>query len=72
MNLKINSLADVEKLTPKERLTEVLLLAITAPSEKKAQEAISLAEEFTHGLTFAEIEECKATAAARAKTNSFH
>jgi hypothetical protein len=72
MYLKINSLADVEKLTPKDRLTAVLILAITAPSDEQAQIAADLAEEFTHGLTLDEIEECKATAAASAKTTSLH
>jgi len=48
--------------TRAEALTRALMLAITAPTNKHAQQAATLAEEIAQGMSCAEIETCKAAA----------
>jgi hypothetical protein len=45
-----------------EALTQCLVLALTAPSDQKAQQAAELAEQIAHGLTVDQVEQCKADA----------
>lgn len=54
----------LEQMTPAERLTQALILALTAPTDAQAQEASETAEHFTQGLSKAEIEDCKQAASA--------
>jgi hypothetical protein len=49
-------------MTQNEALTKALFLAITAPTDKKANHAIKLANELSIGLTEYEIELCKENA----------
>jgi len=49
-------------MTQIEALTQALFLAITAPTDKKANQAIKLANELSIGLTEYEIELCKENA----------
>ena len=49
-------------MTQIEALTQCLVLAITAPDDQKAQKASDLAEQIAHGLTFDQVEQCKANA----------
>ena len=45
-----------------EALTQALFLAITAPTDKKANQAIKLANELANGLAEHEVELCKENA----------
>jgi hypothetical protein len=45
-----------------EALTQALFLAITAPTNKKANQAVKLAEQLTIGLAEHEVELCKENA----------
>lgn len=45
-----------------EALTQALVLAITAPSDQQAQEALDLAGSLAVGLSLAQVEQCKAKA----------
>ena len=49
-------------MTQTEALTRALVLAICAPTDKKAQQAIELAQQIAHGLGAADVEQCKADA----------
>ena len=45
-----------------EALTQCLILALTAPNDKKADQASELAEKIAYGLTVDQVEQCKAAA----------
>lgn len=45
-----------------EALTQALVLAITAPSDKQMRQALKLADQFAHGLSLAQVQQCKAKA----------
>ena len=45
-----------------EALTQALFLAITAPTDKKANQAIKLANDLANGLAEHEVELCKENA----------
>jgi hypothetical protein len=49
-------------MTQIEALTQALFLAITAPTDKKADKAIKLAEKLSNGLTEYEVQLCKENA----------
>jgi hypothetical protein len=49
-------------MTQIQALTQALILALTAPSDKKAQMASELAEQIAHGLTKKEVSQCKVAA----------
>jgi len=46
-------------MTQIQALTQCLILALTAPSDKKADQASELAEKIAHGLTVDQVEACK-------------
>ena len=48
-----------EKMTQIQALTQCLVLAITAPSDEKAQMASDLAEQIAKGLTIKQVNQCK-------------
>lgn len=50
---------DLSNTTPKDRLIQVLILALTAPTDADAQRAGELAEDFARDCTKAEVEICK-------------
>lgn len=52
--------------TSSERVTAALVLALTAPDAKAAQQCADMAEEFAQGLTDDQVEQCKADAMRRA------
>jgi hypothetical protein len=45
-----------------EALTQCLVLALTAPDDKKAQQASDLAEQIAFGLSIDQVEQCKTAA----------
>ena len=45
-----------------QALTQALILAITAPDDFKAQQAIQLSEDLAMRLNSAEVDQCKADA----------
>jgi len=47
-------------MTNTQALTQALILAITAPDDVKAQQAIQLSEDLVMRLNSAEVEQCKA------------
>jgi len=49
-------------MTQIQALTQCLVLALIAPDDEKAQKASDLAEQLAHGLTFDQVEQCKANA----------
>ncbi len=49
-------------MTNAQALTQSLILAITAPDDIKAQQAIQLSEELAQRLNSAEVDQCKANA----------
>ena len=49
-------------ITQSEVLTRCLILALIAPDDVKAQKASDLAGQLAHGLTFDQVEQCKADA----------
>jgi len=49
-------------MTNTQALTQALILAITAPDDLKAQQAIQLSEELAMRLNSAEVDQCKADA----------
>ena len=49
-------------MTNAQALTQALILAITAPDDLKAQQAIELSEELAMRLNGVEVEQCKADA----------
>ena len=53
-------------MTQTQALTRALVLALCAPTDAKAQQAIELAEQFAHGLSAADVDQCKADAMAEA------
>ena len=46
-------------ITQSEILTRCLILAITAPTDEKAQQASELAEQIAIGLTKKQVNQCK-------------
>lgn len=46
-------------MTQIQALTHCLVLAITAPTDEKAQMASDLAEQIAHGLTKKQVNQCK-------------
>ena len=48
-----------EKMTQIEALTQCLVLAITAPTDEKANQASQLAEQIAQGLTKKQVNKCK-------------
>ena len=50
------------KMTQLQALTQCLVLALTAPNDKKADQASQLAEKIAHGLTVDQVEACKVEA----------
>jgi hypothetical protein len=49
-------------MTQIQALTQALILALTAPSDQKAQMASELAEQIAYGLTKKEVSQCKVAA----------
>ena len=49
-------------MTNSQALTQALILAITAPDDFKAHQAIQLSEELAQRLNSAEVDQCKADA----------
>lgn len=49
-------------MTQQQALTRALILAIQAPTDAKALQAIELAEQFSCGLSEIIVEQCKAAA----------
>jgi len=49
-------------MTQSQALTQALVLAIIAPSDDKAAQAASLAEQIAQGLTKTQVNRCKAQA----------
>ena len=49
-------------MTNTQALTQALILAITAPNDLKAQQAIELSEELAQRLNSVEVDQCKADA----------
>ncbi len=47
------------KMTQIDALTQCLILALTAPNDKKANQASELAKKIAYGLTADQIEACK-------------
>ena len=47
------------KMTQLQALTQCLVLALTAPNDKKADQASQLAEQIAQGLTVDQVEQCK-------------
>lgn len=56
-NIEIN-----HTITQSEVLTRCLVLALIAPDDEKAQKASDLADQLAQGLTFDQVEQCKANA----------
>lgn len=54
----------LEQMTPHQRLTAVLLLALTAPSDELATEVSEFADVLARGLSESEIGTCKSIALA--------
>jgi len=48
-----------EKMKQIEALTQCLVLAITAPTDEKANQASQLAEQIAQGLTKKQVNQCK-------------
>ena len=46
-------------MTQIEALTQCLILAITAPTDEKANQASQLAEQIAQGLTKKQVNQCK-------------
>lgn len=46
-------------MTQIDALIQCLILALTAPNDKKAQQASDLAEQLAFGLTMDQVEACK-------------
>ena len=53
-------------MTQTQALTRALVLALCAPTDTKARQAVELAEQFAHGLSAADVDQCKADALAEA------
>ena len=51
-------------MTQTQALTRALVLALCAPTDAKAQQAVELAQQFAHGLSAADVNQCKADALA--------
>jgi hypothetical protein len=49
-------------MTNAQALTQALILAITAPDDLRAQQAIDLSEELAQRLNSSEVDQCKADA----------
>ena len=49
-------------MTQIDALTQCLILALTAPNDKKATQASELAEKIAHGLSKKQVEQCKQSA----------
>ena len=50
-------------MTQTEALTQALVLAITAPSDRQMRKALALAGQIAQGLSIDQVEQCKAQAA---------
>jgi len=50
------------KPSPTELVIRALVLGLTAPNAKAAQQCADMAEEFAQGLTDDQVEQCKAAA----------
>lgn len=48
-----------EKMTQIDALTQCLVLAITAPTDEKANQASQIAEKIALGLTKKQVNQCK-------------
>ena len=48
-----------EKMTQMDALTQCLVLAITAPTDEKANQASQLAEQIAQGLTKKQVNQCR-------------
>ena len=46
-------------MTQIDALTQALILALTAPNDRKAQQASDLAEKIAFGLSFDQVEQAK-------------
>jgi len=53
------------KPSPTELVIRALVLGLTAPNAKAAQQCADMAEEFAQGLTDDQVEQCKADAMRR-------
>jgi hypothetical protein len=53
-------------MTQTQALTRALVLALCAPTDAKAQQAVQLAEQIAYGLTAVDVDRCKADALAEA------
>ena len=53
-------------MTQTQALTRALVLALCAPTDAKAQQAVELAQQFAHGLSAVVVNQCKADALAEA------
>jgi len=53
-------------MTQTQALTRALVLALCAPTDANAQQAVELAQQFAHGLSAADVNQCKADAMAEA------
>lgn len=53
-----------QSMTQTQALTKALILALIAPSDEKAIQASDLAESIAKGLSFSQVEQCKADALA--------
>lgn len=49
-------------MTQTQALTKALVLALIAPNDEKATQASDLAESIAIGLSFSQVEQCKADA----------
>ena len=54
--------APAPKPSPTELVIRALVLGLTAPNAKAAQQCADMAEEFAQGLTDDQVEQCKAAA----------
>ena len=53
-----------QSMTQTQALTKALILALIAPNDEKATQASDLAESIAQGLSFSQVEQCKADALA--------
>lgn len=64
----MNSL-NLEEMSKIQLVTHALTLELTAPSEELSWQCCDIAESFASGLSFTELEACKAAALAIAESN---
>lgn len=58
-------------LDRKEALINGLVLAVTAPTDEKAQEVVQYVNKIANGMRKSDVEHCKKTAAYRIKKGLF-